>query len=116
MDALITQNVDRLHQKAGATDVIELHGTTHRYQFVLKYVLRFLLIRASSAWHHAQVCACFQSYSRSSLSPPASIVWHSYQAIVTGALRQGELKTQAACPANKLATVAWLFTCVMNLA
>jgi NAD-dependent SIR2 family protein deacetylase len=28
--ALITQNVDRLHQKAGATDVIELHGTTHR--------------------------------------------------------------------------------------
>ena len=30
VDALITQNVDRLHQKAGATDVIELHGTTHR--------------------------------------------------------------------------------------
>ena len=31
VDALITQNVDRLHSKAGATDVIELHGTTHRY-------------------------------------------------------------------------------------
>ena len=31
VDALITQNVDRLHQKAGATDVIELHGTTHRW-------------------------------------------------------------------------------------
>ena len=30
VEALITQNVDRLHQKAGATDVIELHGTTHR--------------------------------------------------------------------------------------
>ncbi|BDA47732.1 NAD-dependent protein deacetylase [Coccomyxa sp. Obi] len=27
---LITQNVDRLHHKAGSTDVIELHGTTHR--------------------------------------------------------------------------------------
>jgi NAD-dependent deacetylase sirtuin 4 len=27
---LITQNVDRLHQAAGATDVLELHGTTHR--------------------------------------------------------------------------------------
>jgi len=30
LSALITQNVDRLHHKAGATDVIELHGTTHR--------------------------------------------------------------------------------------
>ncbi|KAG0047454.1 NAD-dependent protein lipoamidase sirtuin-4 [Gryganskiella cystojenkinii] len=27
---LITQNVDGLHQKAGAKDVIELHGTLHR--------------------------------------------------------------------------------------
>ncbi len=26
---LITQNVDRLHSKAGAVDVLELHGTTH---------------------------------------------------------------------------------------
>ncbi|KAK9799357.1 hypothetical protein WJX73_000370 [Symbiochloris irregularis] len=26
---LMTQNVDRLHQKAGARDVLELHGTTH---------------------------------------------------------------------------------------
>ena len=25
----ITQNVDRLHQKAGARDVLEIHGTTH---------------------------------------------------------------------------------------
>lgn len=30
LSALITQNVDRLHHKAGATGVIELHGTTHR--------------------------------------------------------------------------------------
>ena len=30
VDALITQNVDRLHSKGGASDVIELHGTTHR--------------------------------------------------------------------------------------
>jgi NAD+-dependent protein deacetylase sirtuin 4 len=27
---IVTQNVDRLHQQAGARDVIELHGTTHR--------------------------------------------------------------------------------------
>jgi NAD-dependent deacetylase sirtuin 4 len=27
---LITQNVDRLHQQAGSTPVLELHGTTHR--------------------------------------------------------------------------------------
>eukprot|EP00192_Tetraselmis_astigmatica_P004463 CAMPEP_0117672708 /NCGR_PEP_ID=MMETSP0804-20121206/14060_1 /TAXON_ID=1074897 /ORGANISM="Tetraselmis astigmatica, Strain CCMP880" /LENGTH=474 /DNA_ID=CAMNT_0005481351 /DNA_START=23 /DNA_END=1450 /DNA_ORIENTATION=+ len=27
---LITQNVDRLHHKAGSRDVVELHGTTHR--------------------------------------------------------------------------------------
>lgn len=26
---IITQNVDRLHQRAGASDVLELHGTTH---------------------------------------------------------------------------------------
>lgn len=26
---LLTQNVDRLHQKAGARDVLEIHGTTH---------------------------------------------------------------------------------------
>lgn len=26
---IITQNVDRLHHKAGATRVLELHGTTH---------------------------------------------------------------------------------------
>lgn len=27
---IITQNVDRLHHKAGSRDIIELHGTTHR--------------------------------------------------------------------------------------
>ena len=27
--AVITQNVDRLHQKAGSGEVLELHGTTH---------------------------------------------------------------------------------------
>ena len=26
---ILTQNVDRLHQRAGATDVLEIHGTTH---------------------------------------------------------------------------------------
>ena len=27
---LVTQNVDRLHSRAGYRDVLELHGTTHR--------------------------------------------------------------------------------------
>ena len=31
LQSLITQNVDRLHHKAGSADVIELHGTTHRH-------------------------------------------------------------------------------------
>ncbi len=30
LGTLVTQNVDRLHHKAGSRDVIELHGTTHR--------------------------------------------------------------------------------------
>lgn len=29
VDAVITQNVDRLHHKAGSRGVLELHGTTH---------------------------------------------------------------------------------------
>ena len=29
-ESIITQNVDRLHHKAGSRDIIELHGTTHR--------------------------------------------------------------------------------------
>ena len=28
---ILTQNVDRLHQKAGAQHVLEIHGTTHEY-------------------------------------------------------------------------------------
>ena len=30
VQGLITQNVDRLHQKAGSGGVLELHGTTHQ--------------------------------------------------------------------------------------
>ena len=30
LDAVITQNIDGLHQKAGSRRVIELHGSTHR--------------------------------------------------------------------------------------
>jgi NAD-dependent SIR2 family protein deacetylase len=30
--ALVTQNVDGLHQAAGSTDVVELHGSLHRVQ------------------------------------------------------------------------------------
>jgi NAD-dependent protein deacetylase/lipoamidase len=29
---LLTQNIDGLHQQAGSTDVIELHGTIHRWR------------------------------------------------------------------------------------
>ena len=28
--AIITQNIDGLHQKAGSKNVLELHGSTHR--------------------------------------------------------------------------------------
>jgi NAD-dependent deacetylase len=28
---VVTQNIDGLHQRAGSTDVIELHGTMHRF-------------------------------------------------------------------------------------
>ena len=31
LNAIITQNIDRLHQKAGSKNVIELHGTTTEY-------------------------------------------------------------------------------------
>lgn len=31
LEAIITQNIDGLHQQAGSTNVIELHGTTKRY-------------------------------------------------------------------------------------
>ena len=31
LDAVITQNIDGLHQAAGSRNVIELHGTVHRY-------------------------------------------------------------------------------------
>ena len=34
VDDLITQNVDRLHQKAGASNVLELHGTTHELRCI----------------------------------------------------------------------------------
>jgi NAD-dependent deacetylase len=31
---VITQNIDGLHQRAGSTDVIELHGTMHSFRCV----------------------------------------------------------------------------------
>jgi NAD-dependent deacetylase len=31
LDAVITQNIDGLHQTAGANNVIELHGSSHRF-------------------------------------------------------------------------------------
>jgi NAD-dependent deacetylase len=32
--AVVTQNIDGLHQRAGSTDVIELHGSIHRYRCI----------------------------------------------------------------------------------
>ena len=32
--SVITQNIDGLHQRAGSTDVIELHGSMHRFKCV----------------------------------------------------------------------------------
>jgi NAD-dependent deacetylase len=31
---IVTQNIDGLHQRAGSSDVIELHGSAHRYKCV----------------------------------------------------------------------------------
>ena len=50
--ALITQNVDRLHHKAGSRDVIELHGTTHRCSGLL------------ACWHRSRFtlsCLCLSA-------------------------------------------------------
>ena len=40
LQAVITQNIDELHQQSGSTRVIELHGTTRKY-FCLKCGQRF---------------------------------------------------------------------------
>ena len=40
LQAVITQNIDELHQQSGSTEVIELHGTTRKY-FCLKCGHRF---------------------------------------------------------------------------
>ena len=46
LSGIITQNIDGLHQKAGSTDVIELHGSIHRNHctkcgkfFALDYIM-----------------------------------------------------------------------------
>lgn len=36
---IITQNVDRLHHAAGSRQVLELHGTTHRFDTPQKTAL-----------------------------------------------------------------------------
>lgn len=46
LSAVITQNVDGLHQKAGSKNVLELHGSVHRNYCLncgLKYDLDFML-------------------------------------------------------------------------
>ena len=35
LDAVLTQNIDMLHQKAGTTDPVELHGTIQTSSCVL---------------------------------------------------------------------------------
>ncbi|MCL2694498.1 MAG: NAD-dependent protein deacylase [Oscillospiraceae bacterium] len=49
--AVITQNIDGLHQAAGSKNVLELHGTNHHHycvsccaEYTLDYVLRYELI------------------------------------------------------------------------
>jgi NAD-dependent deacetylase len=49
VQTIITQNIDRLHQKAGATDVIELHGNVERL-LCLNCHLDFPLENYRASW------------------------------------------------------------------
>jgi len=40
---VVTQNIDGLHQRAGSSDVIELHGTMHRFSCLHKRHTGFTL-------------------------------------------------------------------------
>jgi Sir2 family len=66
--SVITQNVDRLHHAAGTRDVLELHGTTHRWHLLnaadaAQYLLRRMqsaIWRKRSRLHHsAKPSVCF---------------------------------------------------------
>eukprot|EP00958_Prasinococcus_capsulatus_P019062 scaffold2295_cov354-Prasinococcus_capsulatus_cf.AAC.16 len=55
---LITQNVDELHQRAGSTNVLELHGSSHRVMCLgcgarhERAPLQAEFARLNPAWHH----------------------------------------------------------------
>ncbi len=52
LKAVITQNIDNLHQKAGSKNVLELHGTVYKnycYQCGKKYTLEEVLARESES-------------------------------------------------------------------
>ena len=52
--SIITQNVDRLHHKAGSRDIIELHGTTHRQVCSKGREARAVLTARSTSSIHAE--------------------------------------------------------------
>ena len=44
LKAIITQNIDGLHQKANSTNVLELHGTIYKNYFLNSQILLILLL------------------------------------------------------------------------
>lgn len=60
LKAVITQNIDGLHQMAGSTNVLELHGSVHRNYCLncgAKYPLEFMLEHLDSV-PHCRDCGC----------------------------------------------------------
>ncbi len=55
LQAVVTQNVDGLHQDAGSSNVLELHGSVHRYH-CLKCHKRYVL--EDMVPHGIPICAC----------------------------------------------------------
>ena len=56
LQAVITQNVDHLHQEAGSQNVIELHGTGHR--FLCKTCGRFYSVEEVKKTRGVPYCDC----------------------------------------------------------
>jgi NAD-dependent deacetylase len=61
LDAVITQNIDRLHGRAGSTDVIEVHGsiaTSSCLDCAAKYELAEVRARQAAATRGVPCCDC----------------------------------------------------------
>lgn len=56
VQAVITQNIDGLHQKAGSQNVIELHGTAER--FTCRKCARVYDVEHVKGMRHVPQCAC----------------------------------------------------------